>query len=219
MGNTMNQTQTEIRHFILDTFNDEDFEIFCTDYFRDVLAVFSSSMSLQIKAQRLIEYCQNRGFTENLLAALQKERHQQYEQRFIRVAATPTTVHLSTSSNSHQVFISHAHEDAEFAHKLANDLRQWGWIPWITPESVLPGEKWVSAIQRGLNESAVLLVVLTTTAIGSEWVNTEVEAAIDLDHQKKMRLIPILKEMCDLPILWQSYQRISFIDDYVRGLD
>jgi hypothetical protein len=39
-----------------------------------------------------------------------------------------------------QVFISHAEEDAGFAHRLADDLRRLGVEVWIAPESILPGE-------------------------------------------------------------------------------
>ncbi|MCL5997413.1 MAG: hypothetical protein M1546_15350, partial [Chloroflexi bacterium] len=62
----MNPTNAGVRQFILDVFSDEDFEIFCADYFRAAQAEFSSSLSLRIKAQRLIEYCQNRGLLDNL---------------------------------------------------------------------------------------------------------------------------------------------------------
>ena len=67
----------------------------------------------------------------------------------------------------HQVFISHAYEDTEFAHRLAVDLRTAGWRVWITPDSILPGEKWVPAINRGLEESGVFVVALTPAAVKS----------------------------------------------------
>lgn len=42
-----------------------------------------------------------------------------------------------------QVFISHATADAQFAHRLADDLRRLGMKVWIAPESIRPGEGWV----------------------------------------------------------------------------
>jgi hypothetical protein len=37
------------------------------------------------------------------------------------------------------VFISHANQDAQFAHRLADDLRRLGAQVWIAPESIRPG--------------------------------------------------------------------------------
>jgi hypothetical protein len=53
-----------------------------------------------------------------------------------------------------QVFISHATEDEQFAHRLADDLQRLGLRIWIAPESIRPGEGWVRAIERGLAESS-----------------------------------------------------------------
>ncbi len=85
----MNPSNADIRQFILDSFNDDDFEIFYTDYFRDALAEFGSGMSLRIRALRLIEYCQRRELVDHLLSALQAERAQLYAQRFAPTAAPP----------------------------------------------------------------------------------------------------------------------------------
>jgi hypothetical protein len=40
-----------------------------------------------------------------------------------------------------RVFISHAHQDAAFAHRLAADLRRDGYAIWIAPDSIRPGEQ------------------------------------------------------------------------------
>ena len=37
------------------------------------------------------------------------------------------------------VFISHANQDAQFAHRLAADLQRLGVQVWIAPESIRPG--------------------------------------------------------------------------------
>ncbi|MCL5998036.1 MAG: SUMF1/EgtB/PvdO family nonheme iron enzyme [Chloroflexi bacterium] len=220
----MNPTNAEIRQFILDAFSDEDFEVFCADYFRDAQAEFSSSLSLRIKAQRLIEYCQNRGWLDNLLAALRQERPQRYAQRFTPVTpATPTATAPAAAAqpiarNPRQIFISHAHEDAAFAHRLASDLQQRGWPVWIAPDSVHPGEKWVSAINRGLQESGVFLAVITPRAVASGWVTSETDAAIELEHEGALRLIPLQVQPCNVSPLLRPYQRISFVQRYENGL-
>jgi tetratricopeptide (TPR) repeat protein len=116
-----------------------------------------------------------------------------------------------------QVFISHAHEDTEFAHRLANDLRQNGWRVWIAPDTIQPGEKWVEAINRGLEESGVFVLVLTPKAIRSKWVRSETNTAIELEHEERIRFIPLSVEDCEAPKLWSAYQCILFANHYADG--
>ena len=90
-----------------------------------------------------------------------------------------------------QIFISHAHQDADFAHRLAADLDSAGWRAWIAPESIQPGEKWVEAIGRGLDGSGVFVVALTPAAVASNWVRNETNAAIELEIRGEVHFIPL----------------------------
>jgi formylglycine-generating enzyme required for sulfatase activity len=97
-------------------------------------------------------------------------------------------------------------------------LQQHGWHVWIAPESIRPGEKWVEAINRGLEESGAFALVLTPAAIKSRWVKDETNVAIELEHEGRVRFVPLDVENCDVPPLWRAYQRVSFCGDYVSGL-
>ena len=102
----------------------------------------------------------------NLLAALERDRPDQYRKRFGSGGRrNPVPRATAARRDPRQVFISHAHEDAEFAHRLAADLAARGWRVWIAPDSIRPGEKWVDAINRGLEECGVFLVALTPAAV------------------------------------------------------
>jgi sulfatase modifying factor 1 len=76
----------------------------------------------------------------------------------------------SPMTKTEQVFISYATEDTQFAHRLADDLQRLGIQVWIAPDSIKPGESWVDAIERGLEESSHMVIVLTPAALESEWV-------------------------------------------------
>jgi hypothetical protein len=116
-----------------------------------------------------------------------------------------------------QVFVSHATQDAEFAHRLAGDLQRLGIPVWIAPNSIRPGESWVDAIERGLGESSHMLVVLTPAALKSPWVKKEADVAIALERQGRMEIIPLEVRPCDVPLLLSSYQMVSFQRDYDDG--
>ena len=117
------------------------------------------------------------------------------------------------------VFISHdSEEDGQFAHRLASDLKRLGVPVWIAPESIRPGEGWVDAINRGLEESSHVLVVLTPAAVESRWVKMETNVAIAQERQGRMEVIPLDVKPCAVPPLWSSYQTVSFRRDYDAGL-
>jgi len=118
-----------------------------------------------------------------------------------------------------QVFVSYDQVDTRFAHQLADDLRQAGIIVWIAPDSIRPGESWVEAINRGLQESTHMVIVLTPSAMESEWVKMETNAAIALERKGLLSLIPLDVEPCDPPPLWSSYQMIPFRESYEEGLN
>lgn len=68
-----------IRKLLMAAFDDEGFDIFCYDYFRDVHEQFSRGMSLREKVQRLIEHCERNLTFERLLELVEEENPAQYE--------------------------------------------------------------------------------------------------------------------------------------------
>jgi hypothetical protein len=155
------------------------------------------------------------------LAVLARERPQPFKEHFpsaapMAIAAPPPQTR--TKRNLRQVFISHAHQDVAFAQRLAADLAAHDWLVWIAPDSIQPGEKWVEAINRGLEESGVFVLVLTPAAVQSRWVKSETSAAIDLEHEGAMRFMPLEVEPSPVPPLWRAYQRVPFQAGYEVGL-
>ena len=210
---------TDIRQFLTEAFNDDELMALCSEYFRDVANDFASGMTKGQKIQLLIGYCQRRDVIPSLLAAIQRARPEQYEKRFPRAPRLPVRPEPpKRERDPKQIFISHAHEDAAFAHRLADDLRNNGWRAWIAPESIRPGEKWGEAIDRGLDESGVFVVALTPAALQSRWVRDETYVAIELEKKGRARFIPLDAKRCDVPSLWSVYQRVSFLGRYQDGL-
>jgi formylglycine-generating enzyme required for sulfatase activity len=208
----------DIRGYLTTAYSDEEITILCSDYFRDVYNDFATGMLKKQKIQLLVDHCQRRGLIPNLLAALEKDRPEQYQRQFGSIAVDRGPALVPRERDPKRVFISHAHEDADFAHRLAVDLRSHGWRPWIAPDSILPGEKWTAAINRALEECGVFVLVLTPAAVHSDWVITETSSAIELQHQRKMRFIPLEVAHCQVPPLWDVYQRLPFAGRYEDGL-
>ena len=216
-------TNIDLRQFILQSFSDEELLTLCFDYFPDAYGDFGSGMSLNRKAINLIAHCDRRGRRDGLHAALERERPEMWRRSFGVLPVETDHPEVSTPTiltrNQRQVFISHATANADFALQLAVDLRAESWSVWIAPESILPGEKWAEAIDRGLETSGVFVVVLTPEAVASRWVRTETYAAIALEHKGQMRFLPLDVAESDTPALWSGYQYVNFRASYEVGLD
>lgn len=220
----MTPTPADLRRFLMEFFDDEEIEAFCFDYFREVGQNFTLGMTKNRKVLLLLGYCERRGRMADLTAALARERPEPWARQAaaapqpaapVRDAAPPPPA----PRDPRQVFLSHAHQDADFARRLAADLREEGRPVWLAPDSIRPGEKWVEAIERGLAESGVFLLVLSPEATASRWVRTEAAAAIDLEHEGAVRVIPLDVAAAAPPLLWRQYQYVSFRDSYEAGLD
>jgi len=77
-----------------------------------------------------------------------------------------------------RVFVSHAREDAAIAERVAAYLEQRGLACWIAPRDVPAGMEYGAAILQGIEESAVLLLLLSERSNESQFVHREVERAV-----------------------------------------
>ena len=97
-------------------------------------------------------------------------------------------------------------------------IRDRGYTIWIAPESI-PDGQWVSAINRGLAESGVMLLVLTPGALESPWVEMETNVAIELERAGEMRFIPVCLQRQRYDPMWHAYQWVMFEREYAAGLN
>jgi hypothetical protein len=103
------------------------------------------------------------------------------------------------------VFVSHSHRDEAFTHRLVADLKQAGATVWVDVAGVGAGD-----FQKRINDALLacewVVIVMTQNALTSPWVEQEVNAAIRLKHQGRIRdIIPLQAGPVDLrtlPPLW-----------------
>ena len=122
-------------------------------------------------------------------------------------AVPPLPASEPRSGSRSGVFISHNfHAEHELALRVAADLGPDVEV-WVAPESIAPGEPWLDAVERGLEASRVFVALLSKASLASGWVRKEIQAAMELEVQSELRLIPVQVEDCDVPILLRTYQR------------
>jgi hypothetical protein len=117
-----------------------------------------------------------------------------------------------------KIFISYSHVDSEFAQTLHNDLKIIGHDPWLDSYQITPGDSIVTKVQNGLRESSFMIVVLSNSALKSKWVDEEwKEKYWDAAQDRKIKIIPVRCEECDLPIFLRTKQYADFAKSYAVG--
>jgi TolB-like protein/Flp pilus assembly protein TadD len=81
------------------------------------------------------------------------------------------------SPSVRDVFVSRASHDAAIANAVVENLERHGIKCWIAPRDVTPGSRYADEIVGAINETKVLVLVLSEHAIASPHVGREIERA------------------------------------------
>jgi hypothetical protein len=99
--------------------------------------------------------------------------------------------------NPPKVFISYSHDDAEWARKFAEALRDQSVDVWLDTWQVHPGDSFPEALEAGLRSSDVIVPILS--AINARRPNMLFELGVALGMGK--RLIPIVPADLDSSLI------------------
>ena len=120
-----------------------------------------------------------------------------------------------------RILVSHSHQDNAWCAAFVAGLRARGADVWYDEQNlgfgVLRDE-----IERQMRARPIFIVVLSPHSVASGWVQREVDAAIYLlDAERRLArkhqdggdnsrvVLPVLAEDCDVPLLWNSFRRVT----------
>ncbi|HIE25277.1 MAG TPA: toll/interleukin-1 receptor domain-containing protein, partial [Anaerolineales bacterium] len=103
------------------------------------------------------------------------------------------------------IFLSYSRKDKDFAKKVAEDLEEAGHDVWWDITDIDGGDRWAKEIQEGLNQSQILVLIVSSNSVVSEWVEKEFLYA----SSRNMKIVPLIYEHCDLPIWLLNLQYID----------
>jgi hypothetical protein len=91
---------------------------------------------------------------------------------------------------------------------------------WFDKWEIQVGDSITQKIENGIRENEYLGIVLSPEALKSEWVKSELGAALSKQiNNKKITVLPILYRKCDIPLLLSDRKYANFQNDYQTGLE
>jgi hypothetical protein len=106
-----------------------------------------------------------------------------------------------------KVFISYAHSDKDWAEKFAEIMVNSGVDVWFDQFNVKAGEPLSEAIEKGLRESDIVVLLISPENINRPNLFFELGAALGMNKT----VVPIVPENLDAHSLPLPLQRIKFI--------
>ncbi|MEV6057587.1 toll/interleukin-1 receptor domain-containing protein [Streptomyces sp. NPDC052107] len=114
----------------------------------------------------------------------------------IRVASSP-----AAGPEPVKIFVSYSQEDLDLVTVLdrhLSALRREGLISlWIDRE-IGPGQEWREAIDQNINDAAIILLMISSSFIASEYCwDVELRQALERHAAGSARVIPVILRDCD----------------------
>lgn len=109
-----------------------------------------------------------------------------------------------------QIFISYSRVDKDFALALVDRLNEYMVTVWIDLRNIPHGANWDMEVQKGLEASDVLLVLLSPDSAVSENVADEWSFFISKDKP----VLPLMVRPCEVPFRLSRRQRVDFTGNF-----
>ena len=108
------------------------------------------------------------------------------------IAFIPSLVEAEEPIQFYSCFISYSSKDQKFSNKLYADLQRKGVRCWFAPEDMKVGDKIRHRIDDSIRLHDKVLLVLSKTSVTSQWVEQEVETALERERKEdRLVLFPI----------------------------
>ena len=113
-----------------------------------------------------------------------------------------------------KVFLSYSHKDQAFVEELYRRLTRDGVECFFDKESIEWGANFVLSLEKGIDDSDVIVAVLSPEFCKSEWNKIErTSTMLDDPRGLRRRMRPLLRRPCTLPIFLKPLQQIDVSTD------
>ena len=115
------------------------------------------------------------------------------------------------------VFLSHSSRDKRFVRSLANYLGKHGIRTWLDEADLLAGESLADRLASSVEQTHLVLAVLSKHSVTSNWVKKELALAVHREVDgRSVRVVPILKDDCKIPSFLVDKLYLDFRTPHAR---
>ncbi len=115
---------------------------------------------------------------------------------------------------TYDVFLSHNAQDKPRVRRLAERLKQAGLRVWFDEWNIRSADVIALKVDKGLEQSRVLLFYIPPNALASGWVALERSTTIHRDPSNEgHRFIPLLLADYELPDTLRRYKNVDFREE------
>lgn len=108
-----------------------------------------------------------------------------------------------------RIFVSHSHQDNDYCREFVAGLREHGYQVWYDEHNLDWGPLRLT-IEKELFQCQHFIAVLSPAAVASDWVNTEIDAALDLHKRHIVETFAlVMAAACEVPLLLRRWKRIE----------
>lgn len=112
------------------------------------------------------------------------------------------------------IFLSHRSCDKIWVERLGKALQERGIRVWLDRNEIRPGDLFAEALERGLEASRSVGLVVTPESVESGWVREEYYRALSLVMGRRLQLIPILLRTSELPGFLGGRNHVDFRNEH-----
>ena len=118
------------------------------------------------------------------------------------------------------IFISYSHKDKDFVDRLALILVDKRIKVFVDRWEMKLGDSITTKIQDAISEASYLMIILSKSSVASDWCKREITSALMLElERKRIVLLPILIEDCDIPLFLRDKYYADFRHSFDAGLE
>ena len=112
-------------------------------------------------------------------------------------------------------FLSYSTHDAEWTLGLKHALESNGLRVWLDRDQIRPGNSIIADLEAGLEKCKSFVLVVSPSAVTSEWVKEEYHRAVTLAKAKDrpLQVIPVVRGKTELPGFLSTRNWIEFLDE------
>jgi hypothetical protein len=170
------------------------------EQYKELRAELINDSDLKDKLPRFVRTC----FDLNQFWNFIKYKFSSYRERreFIWNEFRPVLemTEMNDKFNSKSIFMSHSSKDKFFVRTLAEHFRKYGVDVWLDEAEINIGDSLTEKIGEAIERTDYVGVVLSHNSINSEWVQRELQIALQKELKgKKVVVLPILIETVEMP--------------------